>query len=101
MSENKSILSAENVPTVAAVALVLGLISIAYGFYVHRQVWEAAVGASALDVRAAKRDIEINKQIDDLKKRVDALEAAQKATAAAPMTDATSGAAAEPAAPAK
>jgi heme exporter protein D len=72
---DKPIISAENVPTVAAVAFVLALLSLGYGFYVHRQVNITAVGAVALDVRAAKRDTEFEKEITALKERVAKLEA--------------------------
>ncbi|MFZ5481633.1 MAG: hypothetical protein ACOZNI_33025 [Myxococcota bacterium] len=99
MSESKPIISPENLPTVASVAVILSLLSIAYGVYLHREIMYATVGLLGVDARAAKLDEGRAKDLADLKTRIEALEAKLNAQAAAPA-DATAGAAAEaPAAP--
>jgi hypothetical protein len=92
MSDSKPILSSENVPTIAAVAVILGLLAISHGVYLHRQLLVVAVGTTALDARAGKADDARDKELADLKARLAALE---QHAAAPPVT---AGAAAEVAA---
>jgi hypothetical protein len=102
---DKPPVSPENVPTLAAVALILGLLSLGVGLWVRHQVNIAAVGLSSLDVVQAQRSKELEKQVKDLTDRVTKLEAAAATTAAASTppaapTDATAGAGAGAAVPA-
>ncbi len=79
MSERVGPIAPENLSTVVAVAAVTALLALAYGVFLARQIEVVAVGATALDVKAARRDVELERQVADLQKRLDALEAAAKA----------------------
>lgn len=98
MSESRGPILAENLSTVVAVAAVVAILSLAYGVYLHRELSEVAVGAAALDVRAAKRDQDFEKEIKALTDRVSALEAK---AAAMPAADAAAPAVPAEAAPAE
>ena len=92
MSDSKPILSPENVPTIAAVGVVTGLLSLAFGFYLNNQIMRSAVMTGAIAIHQEKADAQAKKDLDALTARVALLEAAA-ATAAAE----TAAAAVEPA----
>jgi hypothetical protein len=95
---NKPILSPENVPTIAAVAAILSLMALAYGYYVHREVLRVAVASGPLDINAGKRDAALDQRLADVEKRLQALEAppAPAALAEAPAAPAEAPAAPPP-----
>lgn len=80
MSEPAGLIGRENLNTVVAVAAVTALLALAYGVYLSRQIEVVAVGAAALDTKAARRDVGLQQQIDALQKRIVALEAAVAAS---------------------
>ncbi|MFN7143739.1 MAG: hypothetical protein ACK4YP_08200 [Myxococcota bacterium] len=80
MSEPAGLIGRENLSTVVAVAAVTALLALAYGVYLSRQIEVVAVGAAALDTKAARRDVGLQQQIDALQKRIIALEAAAAAS---------------------
>lgn len=93
MSEPKAMIAPENVPTIAAVALVLAMLAFAYTAYVHRQVYHVAVGTVALEVKDASQEKEAYEaKIKLLEDRLAAVEGKMAATTTA---------SAEPAAPAE
>ena len=94
MPDSKSLIAAENLPTVAATSLVLALLSVAFGYFVHREVLQLAGETGVYDVQAASRDAATKKEISALAERVSKLEAA----AAAPVEVAADAAVAPPAA---
>lgn len=92
-SENSSFLSSQNMSSIVAVAFILSLLSLALNFYNYQRTNETIRGFARIDLQAAQREADINKQLagvqdvsknlDALRARVDALEAAGAAQAAA------------------
>jgi len=96
MSEEKSVISAENLPTVAAIAAVAAILSLAFNFFNYTRTSQVVAGFSALEINGARRDADIRKDIDklkDLEGRLQAIEA--KAAAMPAATDASAAAPAE------
>jgi hypothetical protein len=97
MSEHTGPIAPANLSTVAAVAAITALLALAYGVYLNRQIQVVAVGATALDVNAARRDVKLEQQISALEKRIVALESKPAADPA--LTAGAGDGAAAPAAP--
>lgn len=87
MSQN-GVISSENLPTAVAVALVIGILSLALNFYNFQQIRTVVVGVAALEIKADKAEKAANTQQDErvakLEARLAELEARASASAAAP-----------------
>ncbi|MCB9743594.1 MAG: hypothetical protein H6740_13420 [Alphaproteobacteria bacterium] len=90
MSEGSGPVESSNLSTIAAVAFVLALLSLAINFYNSQRVNEAIIGFAKLDVAGAQRDGQLNekiKELESLQEKVGQLEAKVaklEATEAAP-----------------
>lgn len=88
MPDSKPLLAPENLATVAATSLVLALLAVAFGYFVHREVLQVAGQTGVNDVRAASRDADTKKEIAALTDRITKLEAAAAAPVVVPVSDA-------------
>ena len=80
MSE-RSVIAPENIPTVVAVAAITALLSLAFTIFVYNELKAVTIGAVELDVRAARRDVELERRIKALDARLAELEAPAAADA--------------------
>lgn len=93
MSENNGSLSNQNMSSIVAVAFILSLLSLALNFYNYQRTNETIRGFARIDLQAAQREADMNKQLagvqdvnkslEALSARVAAVEAAKAATAEA------------------
>ncbi len=74
MSDSNTILTQANVPTIAAVGLVLGLLAVSFDFYLHRQIMASTAISMTMDVNASKKNDELKKEVVALNERIAALE---------------------------
>ncbi|MCB9759296.1 MAG: hypothetical protein H6739_05610 [Alphaproteobacteria bacterium] len=89
MSEHQGPVTQQNLSTIAAVAFILALLSLAINFYNYQRTNSVVRGTVKVDYQASQREAAVNErvsslesQLKELQGRLDAAEAAAAAAAA-------------------